>query len=350
MRISYDTSIRLLHTLVQLAEKEGNIGKLSMQVTGSVLNGEPLDKAACSCKIDIKNYNRDAEISDDKVIFRTADNGKKYAINVETGETSGLGPKIDKETATWSATPKKWSSMSDSERLAAKHPKNTTRAGHKNRSDSIRMNSMDEMVSMVQKDTGTSSEEARKMVEGCRHYAGATYTYHDVRVASRVSSEEEYKNSKGKRRTDYAKAKEWADGVEAYIDSAPVYDGGPLTRGVSDKHNPLYAEELYNKAQDAMKNGKTIDMNGFSSWSTDEYHAGEFGEDCSGLDLDDGIIPSLMYVLPRTYQGVSVDHFNEDIVESEVLISKKARFRPTKCYVNKNLGTYGSYIVELEEE
>lgn len=33
----------------------------------------------------------DANIPDDKVIFRTADNGKVYAINSETGETSGLG-------------------------------------------------------------------------------------------------------------------------------------------------------------------------------------------------------------------------------------------------------------------
>ena len=283
------------------------------------------------------------------MIFRTSQNGKVYAINSETGDTSGLGKGIDNSSGSETISREKWKGMSDHERLSAKHPKNTKREGHKPKSDSIRWGNIREFEAMVAKDTGSSPEEAHKMTEGLRHYAGATYTYHDVRVASRVGSEDEYTGSKGKRRVDYQQAKEWADGVEAYIDSAPVFDGGPLTRGVSDKHNPLFAKELFDKAKEAMDNDSTIDMNGFSSWSTDDSHASEFGDDCYMLDLDEGVIPSLMYVLPKTYQGVSVDHFNEDIVESEVLISKKARFRPTRCYISKKYGSRGSYVVELEE-
>jgi len=43
-----------------------------------------------------KRLRRDADIPDDEIIFRTAENGKVYAINQATGETSGLGPELDK--------------------------------------------------------------------------------------------------------------------------------------------------------------------------------------------------------------------------------------------------------------
>jgi len=46
---------------------------------------------------DYYRINVDTNIPDDDVIFRTAANGKKYAINTETGETSGLGPDIDSD-------------------------------------------------------------------------------------------------------------------------------------------------------------------------------------------------------------------------------------------------------------
>ena len=40
----------------------------------------------------------DADIPDDKVEFATAENGKVFAFDPETGEKSGLGPEIDNET------------------------------------------------------------------------------------------------------------------------------------------------------------------------------------------------------------------------------------------------------------
>ena len=39
--------------------------------------------------------------------FRTAKNGKRFAINAETGETSGLGPGIDGETSSYEPFPNK---------------------------------------------------------------------------------------------------------------------------------------------------------------------------------------------------------------------------------------------------
>lgn len=49
-------------------------------------------------KIKLLHKHTDADkIPEDDLIFRTSENGKVYAINKETGETSGLGKEIDNE-------------------------------------------------------------------------------------------------------------------------------------------------------------------------------------------------------------------------------------------------------------
>ena len=347
MKISKSAQNRITRTLLQCIDKDDSTAAIAAAFLSQPSRTDSLDNDRQRDRIKKRKSRTDADIPEKDLIFRTAENGKKYAINTETGETSGLGKSIDNGSG---PIPKeRWAKMSDADRLGAKHPKNTSRAGHKKRSESIGRMSREDFEKSVQKDTGSTPEEAREMITGLRHYAGATYTYHDVRVAARSSSEEEYKGNKGRRKLSYADAKRYADGVEAYIDSAPVFDGGPLIRGVSDKHNPLYAKQLFDEAKSAMEKDEPIGMNGFSSWSTDTLHAGEFGADCDSLDLDDGVIPSILYKLPVTYQGVSVDHFNEYLREDEILISSKARFRPTKAYIDKSIGMRGSYVVELEE-
>lgn len=53
----------------------------------------------------INTRHSDDRFPEDDTIIRTADNGKKYAINTSTGQTSGLGPDVDKSTSSESQPP-----------------------------------------------------------------------------------------------------------------------------------------------------------------------------------------------------------------------------------------------------
>lgn len=65
--------------------------------TQKYLASHRLTSSCTSDRIKSPHTNTDTHIPDEKRIVRTADNGKKYSINTETGETSGLGDKIDNE-------------------------------------------------------------------------------------------------------------------------------------------------------------------------------------------------------------------------------------------------------------
>lgn len=80
-------SRRLMYAQEFIAELEKITGK-------KIISETPLDFYGQSGTISSK-VQSDSNIPESDLIFRTAENGKVYAINGETGETSGLGPGID---------------------------------------------------------------------------------------------------------------------------------------------------------------------------------------------------------------------------------------------------------------
>lgn len=76
---------------VSTGMSDGNSSKNSLDSTG-----------VCDT---INTRHSDGRFPEDDTIIRTADNGKKYAINTSTGQTSGLGPDVDKSTSSESQPP-----------------------------------------------------------------------------------------------------------------------------------------------------------------------------------------------------------------------------------------------------
>lgn len=92
MNISVETKDRVVVTLLPLLFRNDSISDFASRLCCGIL-----DFAGKHGSIKQQNFDAD-EIPEDRVKFATASNGKPYAYDPKTGQTSGLGP-ADKKTA-----------------------------------------------------------------------------------------------------------------------------------------------------------------------------------------------------------------------------------------------------------
>ncbi len=122
-----------------------------------------------------------------------------------------------------------------------------------------------------------------------------------------------------------------ADWLENYIDNAPKWSGKPIYRGL----------HLTPQVIDTFDVGKTVDMKGIASWSSDELVANDFAHNNKKPNEEE-----VIFVCNNgTKKGASITQLAEWAEEAEVLVSNKANYKVLKKYQN------GKRIyIEVEEE
>lgn len=128
--------------------------------------------------------------------------------------------------------------------------------------------------------------------------------------------------------------------LESYIQQAPKYYGqGAIYRGI-DVNNSV-AQNII----DTLSNGGTIDMRGTASWSSSLKTAKSF----ANVGYQSGTSnKSLIFVLPEgTKMGASIQHLSRfGKSESEVLVSKLARYKATSIEMDPDQKYYLIHVTE----
>jgi hypothetical protein len=123
-----------------------------------------------------------------------------------------------------------------------------------------------------------------------------------------------------------AKDKQAGDRLEKLIDLSPKWGGGELYRGIN-----ISSEQIK-----SLSKGSTLDMAGTSSWSSDKKNAETFLR---------GGGSKVMFVLPSTKRGTSINHLSSIPGEHEVIVSKKSKF--TVEQTKKGRGVTYVYLSEV---
>jgi hypothetical protein len=138
----------------------------------------------------------------------------------------------------------------------------------------------------------------------------------------------------GQQVSNYKEIKQYADDLEEYIKRGPRWNGGETFRGMSLSNKDLSFYEV----------GKTYDMRGVSSWSSDIDVAVEFAED--------SVQNSVVFHSPTQTKGTAIQHLSVYDGkggfrnEHEVLASKDSNYRVVEIKKDdKNL-----VHIYLEEE
>lgn len=146
---------------------------------------------------------------------------------------------------------------------------------------------------------GVSVERAKELYGDVKAFTGSSYT--EIRKAQRGETQDEAYRKKG-------------ENLESYIASAPKWGGGTTYRGIGvDKKTAATLMDGWNK-------GAIIDINGngTASWSTDKAVSRSFASK--------GEV-HLVFSCKTQSRGTSIKHISQFSHESEVLVSKKAKYR-----------------------
>jgi len=139
------------------------------------------------------------------------------------------------------------------------------------------------------------------------------------------------------------------DNLEAYIAAAPTWTGGELYRGYASliDWGGVSPEQM----QTMIKNKKSFDMGGTSSWTSSRSVAGSFANSSmrsfysSAGDEYEGRIAMFVFRSAGTKKGTSIAHLSVAPSQKEVLVSRSARFRPVS--MQKSGSVYIVDVVEL---
>lgn len=168
------------------------------------------------------------------------------------------------------------------------------------------------MVKAIQEYTDTEYENFR-MAQTVATAADSPYPY----VRNNPALFEEYRQK--------------ANEIEKFIEHSPTWSGGTLYRGITIENDKFDAFiQLHKK-------GALIDQRGVSSWTTSKGTAENFAS--SG-----GTIKKVMFELPGTKMGTSINHLSNTAGEQEVLISAFANAKVKSVKKDK----YG-VLIKLEE-
>lgn len=134
--------------------------------------------------------------------------------------------------------------------------------------------------------------------------------YRQIRAVQTTGAQD----SHGNKYSDFEEVKAYGKAIEDYIEKAPKYDE-PIFRGVTG---------IYDKADSntpgidiaKLKVGRTIDMKGTSSWTTNAKMAKTFG--------------NVIFVSSNVSKAVSITGLSAIGGEKEVLVSKKLKFKIDK--------------------
>jgi len=179
-------------------------------------------------------------------------------------------------------------------------------------SNSPKLKQVGEKLSKYIKSTAgndVSADDAAKMAVAINKYAGSIDTYRKVREG---------------------KEPKISDAIESLIEKSQKFDG-QVYRGMYLK------DESFIKS---LKAGGSVDLGGFSSWSSDKKHSMNFTD---RSDAKYGIIFKM-----KNKSGASITHLSKDFNEKEVLVSGKSKL-VVKSIVENSKGKKNLYEIELEE-
>lgn len=154
-----------------------------------------------------------------------------------------------------------------------------------------------------------SPDDAAKMAVAINKYAGSIDTYKKVREG---------------------KEPKISAAIESLIEKSQKFDG-QVYRGMYLKDESFIR---------SLKAGGSVNLGGFSSWSSDKKHSMNFTD---RSDAKYGIIFKM-----KNKSGASITHLSKDFNEKEVLISGRSHL-VVKSIVENSKGKKNLYEIELEE-
>jgi hypothetical protein len=166
-------------------------------------------------------------------------------------------------------------------------------------------------IEITQKQTGTNYETAKRITNAVYDFSGSQY---------------------GAMRSAYAKgdttseAGKKAQALDEFVDKSPKWGGGTLYRGIGVTKE--VADDIIKQAEA----GKTLNQKGPSSWTTNESTGKAFG----------GGPVHITFITNGTTakHGTSIKHLSQFPGEKEVLMSGKAKQKPTKVVKNTDNDYY----------
>lgn len=196
-------------------------------------------------------------------------------------------------------------------------------------------NRLDKIKNVIKRKQNETQEKYEERIglysNSISKYTG--HSYGDIKNAYRVKygiNKEYY----GK--LDQEEAMKASNALDDYIYQAPKYEG-EVYRGIT------LSDKNYDKVIRELKSGKTIDMQGISSWSTDEEVAKNFIEDNEYFDTPNAILFKL-----ENKSGTPVDSISNVPGEKEVLHPTTARYKLKKIEdSNISLYTKGAKAITI---
>ena len=176
-------------------------------------------------------------------------------------------------------------------------------------------------VEWIQQNLHITKQQAEIYQDAVAHFTGANYE--EIRAAQQSGTA----NKHGQR----------GAALEDYISAAPQWDNSQeLYRGVA------LDQSTVNGISKALKSKKPFDVNhgATASWTTDNELAEAYSN-------EPGKIP-VVFKSKKTRNATPVMHLSSVGDESEVIVSKKNKYRPTKITKTKLAGKDG-YIIEVEQ-
>lgn len=178
---------------------------------------------------------------------------------------------------------------------------------------------------------------AKEIAQSVFDYTNYSYwTMRDVqrgeysRVFTGISPEKKELRAKA-----LAEVQKKIDDVNMYLDIAPKYPPNSVYRGI----------KTYGKTFESMKSmepGDVVDMQGFSSWTSDKDMTRKFAK----LELKND--RAVYFEMANHRSGVSIRHLSKVAKENEVLFPKRSQFKVTgKAIMQDDEGReYINFIVE----
>lgn len=167
----------------------------------------------------------------------------------------------------------------------------------------------EERIALLESQLGVSREQARDYAEAVFQWSIDKYS------VIRAHQQNPNENIEGKRQAEL---------IEDYITKSPKWGGDTTYRGINN-----VSPETFEKLTTI---GTQIDMNGTSSWSTNEATSWEFASE------------GIVFVSKTQSLGTSIRHLARGRQENEVIVSKNAKYKVV------NTGEFaGKTYVYLEE-
>lgn len=195
----------------------------------------------------------------------------------------------------------------------------------------------------LEKQTGKiySDERVLKMVDAINEYTGTDYLDILAANSSKGSIYDDYRSMMDK--SDLEIAKQRGKDIEEFLENSPKYSGKAY-RALGFDIGGDYGDESWYKFKEQMAVGNVMEMESFSSWTTEKRIVSQLLDARVGIDETAEESISVVLVLDESKTGVDIDKYST-MNQSEILFGRNAKFKVES--INEEKENY--YVIKVKE-